>query len=103
MAFSASCVMASAAEVEEAAVGADSSNSAGADTSSSASGSGDTIRFDASAWKGFQMIYCHIWERGGDDFFPWQSKKEACKKVSDNIYMSTTSQCSRNPPRFRVD
>ena len=44
------------------------------------------IRFDASEWSNYSIIYCHIWERGGDSFFPWQSRKEACKKVDGNIY-----------------
>lgn len=86
MIFSMAAIAVSAAEVTDSNVGADSSNSAGADTSSSASGSGDSIKFDASKWSNYSIIYCHIWERGGDSFFPWQSKKEACTKVSDNIY-----------------
>ncbi len=84
--FSSFAVAASAAEVEDSLVGADSNSSASADTSSIATGSGDTIKFDASEWKNFSIVYCHIWQRGGDDFFPWQSKKEACKKVEGSIY-----------------
>ncbi|MBQ5398440.1 MAG: LPXTG cell wall anchor domain-containing protein [Ruminococcus sp.] len=86
MMFSMAAIAASAAEVTDSNVGADSNNSAGADTSSSASGAGDTIKFDASKWAGYTLIYCHIWERGGDSFFPWQSKKELCKKVDGNIF-----------------
>ena len=86
MIFSMAAIAVSAAEVTDSNVGADSSNSAGADTSSSASGAGDSIKFDASKWSNYSIIYCHIWERGGDSFFPWQSKKEACTKVSGNIY-----------------
>jgi LPXTG-motif cell wall-anchored protein len=79
-------VAVSAAEVNDANVGADSNNSAGADTGSSTSGAGNSFKFDASGWKGYTVVYCHIWERGQDAFFNWQSKKEACRKVSDNIY-----------------
>ncbi len=55
-----------------------------ADTSSSTTGSGDLVYFDASGWKNVSMIYCHIYKRGGDAFFGWQLRKEACKKVSGN-------------------
>ncbi len=84
--FSMAAIAVSAAEVTDSKVGADSNNSAGADTSSSASGAGNSIKFDASKWSNYSIIYCHIWERGGDSFFPWQSKKEVCKKVDGNIY-----------------
>ncbi len=47
-------------------------------------GSGNYVYFDASGWVNVSMIYCHIWKRGGDAFFGWQLKKEACKKVSGN-------------------
>lgn len=86
MVISAGVTAAFAAEVDDAAVGADSNISAGADTSSAVTGDGDKIYFDASPWKNYTLIYAHIWERGGDDFFPWQSKKEACRKVSDNLF-----------------
>lgn len=99
-------VAAFAAEVEDAVVGADSASSAGADTSSSATGSGDTVKFDASAWKNFTIIYCHIWVRGGGDFFPWQSKKEACKKIGDNLYeydLSMLTKSTENPEGLKAD
>jgi LPXTG-motif cell wall-anchored protein len=80
-------VAVSAAEVNDANVGADSNNSAGADTGSSTSGAGNTLKFDSTGWKGnITLVYCHIWERGQDAFYNWQSKKEACKKVSDGMY-----------------
>ncbi len=36
------------------------------------------IYFDASGWKNVTQVYCHIWERGGDAFYTWQTKKEKC-------------------------
>ncbi len=38
------------------------------------------LHFDTnvSGWTDFTKVYCHIWIYGGDAFFPWQSKKEAC-------------------------
>jgi LPXTG-motif cell wall-anchored protein len=86
MVMAMAAVAVSAAEVSDASAGAEVSNSAGADTSSSATGSGSVIYFDASKWKNYTTIYCHIWERGGDAFFTWQSKKEACTKVSGSKY-----------------
>lgn len=77
--LSAFSVMASAAEIEDNSVGADSSNSAGGDTSSAGSGSGCELKFNASGWKNFSTVYCHIWKRGGDPFYNWQTKKEKCK------------------------
>jgi LPXTG-motif cell wall-anchored protein len=87
MICSVSAVMAHAAETDEISVGADSNTSAGAESSGSASGAGNTVKFDASKWKGYSMIYCHIWERGGDSFYNWQSKKELCAKESDSIFV----------------
>ena len=83
MVLSVAVVAVSAAEVNDANVGADSNNSAGADTSSSSSGSGNDIYFDASGWKNVTTVYCHIWKRGGDAFFTWQSKKEKCTQDGD--------------------
>jgi LPXTG-motif cell wall-anchored protein len=84
MVLSIGVVAAYAADVNDANVGADSNNSIGADTSSSTTGAGDLVYFDASGWKNFKIIYCHVWKRGGDSFFGWQLKKEVCKKVSGN-------------------
>jgi hypothetical protein len=57
-----------------------------ADTSGSSSGAGSTIYFDASGWENVETVYCHIWKRGGEAFYTWQSKKELCKSVGDNIW-----------------
>ncbi len=45
---------------------------------------GNTLRFDVSSaeWYNYKQIYCHIWEYGGDSFYPWGSKAEKCT-VSD--------------------
>jgi LPXTG-motif cell wall-anchored protein len=86
MIFAIAAVAVSAAEVNDANVGADSNNSAGADTASSTVGAGNVLKFDTTGWKNFTMIYCHIWERGGESINNWQSKAEACKKESDTVY-----------------
>ncbi|MGN1139374.1 MAG: hypothetical protein ACI4RM_07980 [Ruminococcus sp.] len=74
-------VAVSAADTDSASAGAEVSNSAGADTSNSGTGAGKLIYFDASKWNNVSLIYCHIWERGGDAFYSWQSKAEGCTKV----------------------
>lgn len=79
MVLSVAVVAVSAAEVNDANVGADGNVSAGADTSSSSSGAGNTIYFNSNGWKNVTTVYCHIWKRGGDAFYTWQSKKEKCK------------------------
>ena len=77
-------VAVSAADTDSASAGAEVSNSAGADTSNSGTGAGKLIYFDASKWNNVNLIYCHIWERGGDAFYSWQSKAEGCTKDKSN-------------------
>ena len=84
MVLSVAVVAVSAADVNDVNVGADSNNSAGADTNSAASGAGNAINFNASGWKNFSEVYCHIWKRGSDAFYSWQSKKEKCKGSGTN-------------------
>ena len=86
MAMSITAFAASAATNDTAEAGAEVSDSAGADTDSSASGAGKVIYFDSTGWKNVKTIYCHIWQRGGSDFFGWQQKITACKKESDTLY-----------------
>ncbi len=101
MALSVTSVMVLAAEVDNPNVGAESNNSMGADTSSSTTGSGNTINFDSGNWKNFTSVYCHIWKRGGDPVYNWQTKKEKCtgsgKKwsydISDIDMKSTDDYC----------
>lgn len=87
---------ASAAEVENPIVGAESSNSAGADTSSSTTGSGSCINFNSGTWKNFSTVYCHIWKRGGDQIYSWQSKKEKCSG-SGNLWSYDISDIEMKP------
>ena len=77
-------VAVSAADTDSASAGAEVSNSAGADTSNSGTGAGKFIYFDSSKWNNVSLIYCHIWERGGDAFYSWQSKAEGCTKDKSN-------------------
>ena len=79
-------VAVSAADTDSASAGAEVSNSAGAEVSNSGTGAGNKIYFDAGKWNNYSLIYCHIWERGGDPFFSWQSKAEGCTKESGTIY-----------------
>lgn len=78
MVLSVAVVAVSAADVNDVNVGADSNNSAGADTNSSTTGAGNAVNFNSNGWKNFKEVYCHIWKRGSDAFYSWQSKKEKC-------------------------
>lgn len=42
-------------------------------------------------WINFSTIYCHIWERDGEAFFSWQTKKEKCKDEGNGIWSYDTS------------
>ena len=77
-------VAVSAADTDSASAGAEVSNSAGADTSNSGTGAGKLIYFDASKWNNVSLVYCHVWERGGDEFYSWQSKAEGCTQPDKN-------------------
>lgn len=79
-------VAVSAADTDSASAGAEVSNSAGAEVSNSGTGAGNKIYFDAGKWNNYSLIYCHIWERGGESFYSWQSKAEGCTKESGTIY-----------------
>ena len=39
-----------------------------------------------NAWGDGQILYCHIWEAGGGEFFGWQSKSEKCEKYKDDVW-----------------
>ena len=95
--LSAGAFAASAAEAEDAvaandesAVAADDSSAVAADDSSAVAAGDDTkIYFDvkSAGWKNFSKIYCHIWRADGTGKWPsWQTKKEVCKKESDDLY-----------------
>ncbi|MGN0459386.1 MAG: hypothetical protein ACI4HL_00570, partial [Ruminococcus sp.] len=38
------------------------------------------------AWGNYDVVYCHIWEDGGDEFFSWQTTKEKCTRVKGNLW-----------------
>lgn len=86
---------ASAAEAEDAVAANDESAVAADDSSAVAAGdesqvgAGTKIYFDvkSAGWKSFSKIYCHIWRADGTGNWPsWQTKKEVCKKESDDLY-----------------
>mgnify|MGYP006916138405 CR=1 FL=1 len=89
-------VSVSAAEIDSSDVGADSNSSVGADTSSAGSGSSSSINFDSGSWKNFTTVYCHIWKRGGDPVYTWQSKKEKCTGSGQN-WSYDISKITMNP------
>lgn len=38
------------------------------------------------AWGNYDVVYCHIWEDGGDEFFSWQTTKEKCTRVKGDLW-----------------
>ena len=93
--LSAGAFAASAAEAEDAVAANDESAVAADDSSAVAAGdesqvgAGTKIYFDvkSAGWKNFSKIYCHIWRADGTGKWPsWQTKKEVCKKESDDLY-----------------
>jgi LPXTG-motif cell wall-anchored protein len=93
--LSAGAFAASAAEAEDAVAANDESAVAADDSSAVAAGdesqvgAGTKIYFDvkSAGWKNFSTIYCHIWRADGTGKWPsWQTKKEVCKKESDDLY-----------------
>ena len=85
-------VSASAAQVEIADNSADAiadvAADAGADTSADAgaeTAAGNKLYFepDTAGWKNYKKVFCHLWVYGGDSFYPWQAKKEACTDNKD--------------------
>ena len=47
------------------------------------------LYFDATTtgWQNYKKIFCHIWVYGGESFYAWQSKAEACTdKDGDGIW-----------------
>lgn len=49
------------------------------------------------AWKNFSMVYCHIWENGGDAFFAWQGKDERCEDLENGYWRYDISGFDFNP------
>ena len=44
------------------------------------------VFFNADAWGESGEVYCHIFEKGGDYFLPWQGKYERCSKAVNGLY-----------------
>ena len=81
-------ISASAAQVEIADNSADAVADVAADGSAE-TGAGNVLNFDANSagWNNFKKIFCHLWVYGGDSFYSWQSKKEACDdKDGDGVW-----------------
>ena len=90
-------VSVSAASTADPGTGAEVSNSAGADTASDASGAGNVVMFDAGKWgANVKTVYCHIWVRGGDSFWGWQAKAEACTKKSGTVWQYDLSKLNNS-------
>lgn len=87
--LSAGAFAASAAEAEDAVAANDESAVAADDSSAVAAGDDTKIYFDvkSAGWKNFEKIFCHIWRADGTGkWTSWQTKKELCKKESDDLY-----------------
>lgn len=39
-----------------------------------------------NAWGNGQIVYCHIWEAGGSEFYNWQAKSEKCEQYKDDVW-----------------
>lgn len=49
------------------------------------------------AWKNFSMVYCHIWQVGGDNFYAWQAKEERCSDLGNGYWSYDISNLDFNP------
>ena len=38
------------------------------------------------SWGNYDVVYCHIWEDVGDEFFSWQTTKERCTRVKGDLW-----------------
>ncbi len=93
MLMSVAMVATSAAQVEIADNSADVVSDGAADTGAEGdaadTGAANTFNFDANSagWNNFKKIFCHVWVYGGDAFYAWQAKGEACTdKDGDGIW-----------------
>ncbi len=79
MIMSVVAISASAAQVEIADNAADAAADTGADAGAETA-AGNVFKFDSKSagWNNFKKVFCHVWVYGGDAFYAWQSKKEAC-------------------------
>lgn len=44
------------------------------------------------SWTNYSRVFCHIWEYDGDILSAWQSKKQICTQVKDNLYEYDTAK-----------
>ncbi len=68
-------------------VAADAAADTGADGAAD-TGAGNKLSFepDTAGWKNYKKVFCHIWAYGGDSFYAWQAKKEACTANGDGTW-----------------
>ena len=70
-------------------VAADGAADTGADGEVADTAAANTFNFDANSagWNNFKKVFCHVWAYGGDSFYAWQAKGEACTdKDGDGIW-----------------
>ena len=70
-------------------VAADGAADTGADGEVADTAAANTFNFDANSagWNNFKKVFCHVWVYGGDSFYAWQAKGEACTdKDGDGIW-----------------
>ncbi len=48
-------------------------------------------------WANFSMIFCHIWQNGGDPIFGWQDKNERCEDVGGGYWRYDISGIDFDP------
>ena len=44
------------------------------------------------SWTNYSRVFCHIWEYDCDILSAWQSKKQICTQVKDNLYEYDTAK-----------
>ena len=70
-------------------VAADGAADTGADGEVADTAAANTFNFDANSagWNNFKKVFCHVWVYGGDSFYAWQAKGEACTdKDGDGVW-----------------
>ena len=70
-------------------VAADGAADTGADGEVADTAAANTFNFDANSagWNNFKKVFCHVWAYGGDSFYAWQAKGEACTdKDGDGVW-----------------
>lgn len=49
------------------------------------------------AWRGFNMVYCHMWSKDGGEIYPWQSKAERCEELGNGYWSYDISAIDFDP------